>query len=192
MVDRLVHLPFAAGFRQTDAGHRRVQRHIDLVEGQPQLDLLFVARKHGTGIALKEADSLTAAPPAVLLHQPPRHFIVRQRHQRRDVVRGQLVKQPVVKRQPRLVRLLLVTVRKNAGPGNGDAQAAKAHLGEQLDVFRVAMIEVDGDILDAAVPRDALNYRAEDTLRLNVRGGQPFPLLQIRTLYLIRGNRAAP
>ena len=54
------------------------------------------------------------------------------------------------------------------------------------------MIEVDGDILDAAVPRDALNYRAEDTLRLNVRGGQPFPLLQIRTLYLIRGNRAAP
>ena len=168
VMDRLIHLPFTAGFRQAHAGHRRVQGHIDLVEGQPELYLLLVARKHGTGVALEEPNGLAAAPPAVLLHQSPRHFVMRQRHQRGDVVRCQLVKQPVVKRQPRFVRLLLVAVRKNAGPGNGDAQAAKAHLSEQFDVFRVAVIEVDGDVLDAAVARHALNHRAEDTLRLNV------------------------
>ncbi|MNB83907.1 hypothetical protein D3C75_307490 [compost metagenome] len=153
---------------------------------------MLIAGEDGAGIALKETNHLTAAPAAVLLHQPPWHFVVRQRHQRGDVVRRQFVKQLVVKGQPRFVRLLLVTVREDTRPGNGDAQAAEAHFGEQFDVFRVAMVEIDRHVFDAAVTGDALNDLAKHALRLNVRGGEAFAIFQISAFYLIRGNRAAP
>ena len=35
MVNGLVDVRFAAVSRQTNAGHRRVQGHIDFIEGQP-------------------------------------------------------------------------------------------------------------------------------------------------------------
>ncbi len=41
VVNRLIHLAFAAAGRQADAGHRGMQRHIDFVKGQPQFDLIL-------------------------------------------------------------------------------------------------------------------------------------------------------
>ncbi len=107
-------------------------------------------------------------------------------------MRRQLVKQLVVKGQSGLVRLLLIAVREDTCPGNGDAQAVEAHFGEQFDIFRVAVIEIDRHVFNAAVASHPLHDRAKHPLRLDVRGGQPFAILQVSPFDLIRGNRAAP
>ena len=146
VVNGLINLSFAAVARQTHAGHRCVQRHVDFVKGQPQFDLAFVALKHRAGIALEETNHLAIAPAAVVFHQRPRHLVVRQRHQRRDVVHGHFIKQLVIKSQACFVWLSVVAVRENTRPANRHPQTVKAHLGKQRNIFRIAMIKIDSDI----------------------------------------------
>jgi hypothetical protein len=63
-------------------------------------------------------------------------------------------RQTACRKTPAPLRLAAARRRsENARPGNGDPQAVKAHLGEQGDIFRVAMIKIDRDIFDAAVAR---------------------------------------
>ncbi len=75
-------------------------------------------------------------------------------------MRRQLVKQPVVEGEARVVGFALVAVGKDARPGDGNAQAAESHFGKQRDIFRVAVIEIDRHILNAAVAGHALHHRA--------------------------------
>ena len=171
VMNGLIHLAFAAAGRQADAGQRGMQRHIDFVKGQPQFDFVFITAEHRPGVALKEANHLPAAPAAVIFHQRPWHFIMRQRHQRSDVVLRHLVEQFVVEGESGFVRLGVVAVGVNSRPGDGDPQAVKAHLSEQGDIFRVAMVKIDRHILYAAVAGYALDHFAEDAVRLHIGGG---------------------
>ena len=171
VVNRLIHLAFAAAGRQADAGHRGMQRHIDFVKGQPQFDLIFIAAEHRPGVALKEANHLPAAPAAIVFYQRPWHFIMRQRHQRGDVVLRHLVEQLVVEREAGFVRLGVVAVGVDAGPGDRDSQAVKAHLGKQGDIFRIAMVKIDRHILNPVVAWYALDHFAEHAVRLYIGGG---------------------
>ena len=55
---------------------RLVQDGVDLIEGQPVLDLVLVARKDRAHIALVEADELVAGPAVVGLREVQRRLVV--------------------------------------------------------------------------------------------------------------------
>ena len=49
---------------------------VDLVEGEPELDLVLVTVEDGLAVLLKEADELAARPAVVLLDQVIGHLVV--------------------------------------------------------------------------------------------------------------------
>ena len=115
---------------------------------------------------------------------------------RLDVVLQQLVEHVVVELQPLLIRLGLVALREDAGPGDRGTEAFEAHLGEQFDVFFIAAVEIHrfvvgvifagfhlvGDFTRHAV-RPAGQYVAD---------ARAFAALIPAAFNLMRGNRAAP
>ena len=116
---------------------------VDLVEGEPELDLVLVTVKDGLAVLLKEADELAARPAVVLLDQVIGHLVVRQGHERLDVVGAQAVEDAVVEGEAGLVGLGVVAVGEDTAPGDGHAEHVEAHLGEQRDILLVVMVEID-------------------------------------------------
>ena len=116
---------------------------VDLVEGEPELDLVLIAVEDGLAVLLKEADELAARPAVVLLDQVIGHLVVRQGHERLDIVSAQAVEDAVVEGEAGLVGLGVIAVGEDAAPRDGHAEHGKAHLGEQRDVLLVVMVKVD-------------------------------------------------
>ena len=116
---------------------------VNLVEGEPEFDLVLIAVEDGLAVLLKEADELAACPAVVLLDQVIGHLVVRERHERLDVVSTQAVEDAVVEGEAGLVGLGVVAVGENTAPGDGHAEHVEAHLGEQRNVLLVVMVEVD-------------------------------------------------
>ena len=116
---------------------------VDLVEGEPELDLVPVTVEDGLTVLLKEADELAARPAVVFLDQMIGHLVVRQGHERLDIVSTQAVENAVVEGEAGLVGLGVVAVGEDAAPGDGHAEHVEAHLGEQRDVLLVVVVEVD-------------------------------------------------
>ena len=116
---------------------------VDLVEGEPELDLVLIAVEDGLAVLLKEADELAARPAVVLLDQVIRHLVVRQGHERLDIVSAQAVEDAIVEGEAGLVGLGVVAVGEDAAPRDGHAEHVEAHLGEQRDILLVVMVEVD-------------------------------------------------
>lgn len=81
------------------------------------------------------------------------------------------IKQLIVKGQPGFVWLRLIALRENTRPGNGYAQAVKAHLGKEADILRITMVKIDGNIFYAAIARHAFYDVAKYAARLDVRSG---------------------
>ena len=82
-----------------------------------------------------------------------------------------LVEQLVVEREAGFVRLGVVAVGVDAGPGDRDSQAVKTHLGKQGDIFRIAMVKIDRHILNPVVAGYTLDHFAEHPVRLYIGGG---------------------
>ena len=116
---------------------------VDLVEGEPELDLVLIAVEDGLAVLLKEADELAARPAIVFLDQVIGHLVVRQGHERLDIVSAQAVEDAIVEGEAGLVGLGVVAVGEDAAPRDGHAEHVEAHLGEQCDVLLVVMVEVD-------------------------------------------------
>ena len=116
---------------------------VDLVEGEPELDLVLIAVEDGLAVLLKEADELAARPAVVFLDQMIGHLVVRQGHERLDIVSAQAVEDAVVEGEAGLVGLGVVAVGEDAAPRDGHAEHVEAHLGEQRDILLVVMVEVD-------------------------------------------------
>ena len=81
------------------------------------------------------------------------------------------IKQLIVEGQPGFVWLRLIAVGENTRPGNRYAQAVKAHLGKEADIFRITVVKIDGDILNAAIAGHAFYHIAKYAARLDVRSG---------------------
>ena len=192
MMDSLIDIGLTAAFRQAHTGQRRVQRHVDFVKGQPQLDLLPVAPENRDGVVSEKTNQSAVSPAVIAGHQIPGHLVVGERHHRRNSVLQKLVKQPVVVGQTGFIRGLLITLWIDSCPGDGNPQAGKPHLAEEFNVLRVAVVKVDGHVLDAADVPVTLHHLAEDACGLNVRGGHSFTVLVPCALNLVCGNCSAP
>ena len=116
---------------------------VDLVEGEPELDLVLIAVEDGLAVLLKEADELATRPAVVFLDQVIGHLVVREGHERLDIVGTQAVENAVVEGEAGLIGLSVVAVGEDTAPGDGHAEHIEAHLGEQRDVFLVVMVEID-------------------------------------------------
>ena len=106
------------------------------------------------------------------------------------------VEHVVVEREPGLVGLLLVALREDAAPRYRGAEALEPHLGEQLDVVAVGVVEVDAVVVGVALPLDdpvrdaswdAMGARGHD-----VRDREALAPLAIPALELMRRHGASP
>ena len=117
---------------------------VDLVEGEPQLDLVVEALEQRVAELLEQRDQLAAGPAVVAAHELVGQLVVGERDQRLDALGQAVVEDLVVEGETRLVGLLLQARRADAGPVHGGAEHVEAHLGKEVDVLLVVMVKVDG------------------------------------------------
>ena len=67
-----------------------------------------------------------------------------------------LIKQIVIELKPFFVRLRLISLWENPGPGNAGAETLKAHVPKQLNVLFVAVIKINGLMVGVLFPRKDL------------------------------------
>ena len=173
------------------AGQRPMQHRIDFVERQPQLDFVLIPIEDRPRVLLVETDQVMADPTVVLLGKVERRLVMADRHERLHAQAPALVEQIVVEFEPRLVGLIVVAVRENARPRNRRAEDFEAHLGEELEIVLIAVIEVDRDQLEI-VGRGLLGGRALDAVRHDVLNVDALAVLNVSALDLIGGDRSAP
>ena len=169
---------------------------VNLVEGHPVGDLLVVALEARGGVALEAVDELTVAPSSVFLGQVERDLEVHERDHRLDAVGAHAVEDAIVEGQARLVGLIVVALGVDAAPVDRGAQRLESHLGEELDVLLKTVVGVDGPVVGIHLPRlnavgDAPGH-AMRPRREHVDDGEALAVLVVRTLHLMRRNRAAP
>ena len=158
--DLLLHLVRGVVRVGDDAGvrvreDRRVHVHlvVDLVEGQPVGHQVLVALHHRGGEAHEAVDDL-AVGEAAHLGQVQGHFEVGEGDDRLHALGAVVGEQLFVELESGLVRLLFVAVRKNAGPGDGCAEALEAHFPEQRIVLAEGVIIVDAAVVRVVEPVD--------------------------------------
>ena len=141
LVGRAFKSPDGACFQDRAHGHGAA---VDLIEGQPVLDLILVPLKNGLAVVHIELDEFPADPAVVLFHQRIGQLVVADGDQRLDAVLLAAVKDLVIEFKALLVRLRLHAGGENAGPVDGGAEGLEAHLGEESNVLLVVVVEVDG------------------------------------------------
>ena len=91
-----------------------MERHVDLIEGQPQVDPAAKALEDNLREVGEELDEPAVRPAAVLSSEVNRHLIVGERDERLDAMGEEVVDEPVVEGQSLLVRLYLVSPGEDA------------------------------------------------------------------------------
>ena len=157
---------------------------------------MLIAFKHHFGKTNKEINDLAVSPAAVLLNQVQRHFKVRKGNDRFDIVLEQFIKHVVVEFQPFFIWLCFVTLWEDSGPGDGRAEAFKAHFGKQLDVFFIVTIKIDRFVVRVIFTRhhllsDFTGY-AMRAAGQNVTNARSFTAFAPAAFNLMCSNRAAP
>ena len=123
-----------------------------------------------------------------------------QGHQRLNAVLVALIKELLIEAQALFVGLRVIAVGQDAGPGNGHAVAAEAHLGKELDVLLEVVVHVNGfvggvEVLGIAVQHLQLAQRHGEAVgakRHHVHTGQAAPALVVSALALVGGSGTAP
>ena len=210
LIAGLQHLILGHAAGDDAGGGERVTDHaVHLVEGEPVLDLILVALKARMAELCKAVDHAAIHPAIVLGGQCQRHFVVAQRDQRLDAVLVHLSEQVAVELQALFVRLCFLAGGEDAGPCNGNAQHGKAHLGKQLQVFFVMMVEVDAAALgiigiirvghggsNVCVVHGNMGlvilHVGVGLVGGNIGHAGAFAIHVPCALYLVRGNSAAP
>ena len=125
-----------------------------------------------------------------------RHLKVGEGNNRFDVVLQQFIEHVIVEFQPFFIRLAFVAQREDARPGDRGAEALEAHLGEQLDVFFVAAVEIDGFVVRIVLARlYLLGYLARHAVRAagkHVADARAFAVFIPAAFNLVRGDGATP
>src|SRR5439155_9471731 len=110
---------------------------------------------------------------------------VEERHERPDACGEQLVDEPVVEVEPRLVHLA-APMREHARPCDREPERVEAELAHERDIVRVAVVEVARDGARVAVAH-LPGRRAEA-----VPDALAAAVLLYGTLDLVRGGRGSP
>ena len=190
-----------AGRKEQTGSHKgHVEQHVDLVEGQPVLDLAPEALEQHLTVVGVGIYHPAVFPAAVLFDQGNGGIKVAQGHQRLNAVLVALIKELLIEAQALFVGLRIIAVGQDAGPGNGQAVAAEAHLGKELDVLLEVVVHVNGfvggvEVLGIAVQHLQLAQRHGEAVGAkghHVHAGQAAPALVVSALALVGGSGTAP
>ena len=169
---------------------------IDLIKSKPIFDLVLIAAENRLCIAEEESDGLSGVEAVIFCHDAPRNLVVAQGHQRLNSVPGALIKYLIVECQPRLIGLLIVAVRKDPSPVDGQPEAGKAHLREQRDILFIAMVKVNRLMAGIKCRRIRLGKKSSGRVHItteqHVRDAESLAVLQIGSLALIGRYGASP
>ena len=116
---------------------------VHLVEGQPVFDEVLIPHKADMAELGEAVDDPAIHPAVVLGGQGQRHLVVAQGDQRLDAQTAHLGEKVLIELQAFLVGFGLLAGGEDPGPGDGDPQHGKAHLGKEGEVLLVVMVEVD-------------------------------------------------
>ena len=173
------------------AHERRFQNGIDLIKCQPVFYFILIVVKHCRNVAFVKADQITVYPAIVMLCQIQRSLIMGQGYQWLNAIFSALIKQIIVEFKSCLVRCLLISLRENPAPCDGNTENLKAHLSKQLDIFFIMMVKINSYQLHIIFCR-LFCSRTFDSMRKNILDGKTFPILVICTFALIGSYRATP
>ncbi|MNN22005.1 hypothetical protein D3C81_1353480 [compost metagenome] len=116
---------------------------------------------------------------------------MRDGYQRLNPVFMAFVEKVVIELETLLIRLKLIAVRKDPGPGNGGTEHLEAHFGKQLDIFFIPVVEINPHQLHIILGRH-FGDRSFDALRSHVLGGPALAVLIICAFTLVSRYCAAP
>src|SRR4051794_9592933 len=155
-----------------------------LVVRDPVLHPVAETADDGFGVLDERLRRRTLAPAAEVLQGLGR-VPVKQRCERLDAIRKQLVDQPVVEVEPCLVDVA-ASLRQHAWPRDREAEHVEPELLHQADVVRVAVVEVARDRAGVAAPNLAggRTKAVPDALAAAVYMRRAFDL--------VRGRRRTP
>ncbi len=123
---------------------------VGLVERREMADAVAEPAGHERGVLTERVRGRPRGPAAGVLQRLGQVPVV-QRHEGVDVVREQLVDQPVVEVEARFVRPA-DALGEHARPGHRQAIAAEPEVGHQLDVLAIPVVVVARDVAGVAVP----------------------------------------
>lgn len=116
---------------------------VDLIKGQPQLYLVFIPCKDRAYIPLVKSNQFPVRPTVILKGQVEGRLIVGDCHKRLDSIFQAFIKQIIIKLQSFFVGRFLIALWKNPAPRNGGAEHPKSHLGKQLNILFITMVEIN-------------------------------------------------
>ena len=122
----------------------QVHQHVDLVEGQPVVDLAAKALEHRLTVPEEGVDIPPASPAAVAVHQSQRLVKVAQGHQGLNAITQAGVDHLLIEPQALLVGLRLEARGEDAAPGDREAVALETQLVEQCQVLPPVVVQVNG------------------------------------------------
>ncbi|MND81795.1 hypothetical protein D3C80_736030 [compost metagenome] len=134
-------------FADTGGGKRVAVDAVDFIKREPVAHQIFIAVEADIAEAHERVHHVAVHPAVISLTQRQRHFVVRKRHQRLDVMATQFAEHLFVKLQARFIWRRVFAIRENTRPGDGHAQHFKAHLGKQRDIVFIVVIEIDAATL---------------------------------------------
>ena len=190
-----------AGRKEQTGSHKgHVEQHVDLVEGQPVLDLAPEALEQYLTVVSVGIHHPAVFPAAVLFNKSNGCIEVADGHQRFDAVLVALVEEGIVEGEALLVGFGVVAVRQDAGPSDRQPIAPEAHLGEESDVLLEMVVHVDGFVGGVVVLRVAVQHlqlaehHREAVLPEgdHVHIGRPAAALVVCALALVGGGGTAP
>ena len=86
---------------------------------------------------------------------------MRDGNERLDSVCAATAKHILIESETLLIGRLLIAVREDAGPRDREAEDLEAHLGEQLDILAIMMVEIDARLSRIVVPGLKIEHAAQ-------------------------------
>jgi len=124
-------------------GPRVAKDGVNLVEAEPVPDEMPKALEAHPGVTHEEVDDLTITPSVIVVRKIEGLLVVMQGDKRLNAPLPEVGEQTFIERDTLLVGFFLRARGEQTCPLNREAQRLKSHLGKEVDVLLVAVIEVD-------------------------------------------------
>ena len=122
---------------------RRMQDHIDFIEGEPMGHIISIPLKQYPAKTQITADHPPVPPSAVFLNQVNGTIKMRDRHQWTNMIFSAFFKYIFIEQKPFFLRRFFLPVRKDSGPCDTHPIYLKSHLSHQTNIFPEPMVKVN-------------------------------------------------
>ena len=135
---------FAFLKHQSGSHKWKMKNHIDFIKSQPiPYKSLISGKKHCHQFLVK-INQFTVFPATILLNEMNRTVKMCDRNQRFNTIFTAFFKNLLVKTKSFLIRLFLISIRKNPCPCDRHSVCLKPHFPKHCDIFAEMVIHING------------------------------------------------